>query len=214
MQLLSCAEFWEVYPWILDGSWVEVDKQSTNSYAAHIFKRVFLIKVGKAFVSPFLPIIILGGPAGARGLTTVHRASKLRSSVSRLLSSPRTSQPWCKITIIRRHLTWRSLRPYDPLDIFKYSSFNTYSTEGGEFYSCWRFFVVFLVWSMTMKNRHGLQHFANWVIINTILQSVEWINILFDLPDIGSEGGMSGADIYARAMMIQIDNLIRFFSQA
>ena len=67
---------------------------------------------------------------------------------------------------------------------------------------------------MTMKNRHGLQHFANLVIINTILQSVEWINILFDLPDIGSEGGMSGADIYARAMMIQIDNLIRFFSQA
>eukprot|EP00985_Skeletonema_marinoi_P006429 scaffold2787_cov109-Skeletonema_marinoi.AAC.1 len=30
--------------------------------------------------------------------TTVHRASKLRFSVSRLLSSPHTSQP-CKITI-------------------------------------------------------------------------------------------------------------------
>lgn len=61
-----------------------------------------------------------------------------------------------------------------------------------------------------MENRQRLQHFANGVIIDAILQSVEWINTLFDLPDIGSEGGMSGADINARAMMIQSDNLIQF----
>ena len=65
-----------------------------------------------------------------------------------------------------------------------------------------------------MENRHRLQHFANGVIINAISLFASCLNTPCDLPDIGSEGGMSGADIYARAMMIQSDNLIRFFSQA
>jgi len=115
-----------------------------------------------------------------------------------------------KITCIRRHHTWRSMRLCDPSDSFKYSSFNIYSTGGGEFLLALTGLCRISVWSATMENRHRLQHFANGVIIDAILQSVEWINTLFDLPDIGSEGGMSGADIYARAMMIQSDNLIRF----
>ena len=69
---------------------------------------------------------------------------------------------------IRRHHTWRSMRLCDPSDSFKYSSFNIYSTGGGEFLLVSTVLCRISVWSMTMENRHGLQHFANGVIINAI----------------------------------------------